>query len=63
MSTKAHFEAWRKFGLVLGTFDYQIVATEGYKSSGESSIDVWVSFFIGILCEIERSELMCVFQL
>lgn len=43
VSTKAHFEAWKKFGLTLGVFDYQIVATEGYKSSGESSIDVWVS--------------------
>ncbi|TLD27393.1 C2H2 finger domain transcription factor [Venturia nashicola] len=42
VSTSAHFEAWKKYGLKLGTFDYQIVATEGYKSSGESSIDVWL---------------------
>lgn len=53
VSTKAHFEAWKTFGLSLGTFGYQIVATEGYKSSGESSIDVWVSLFLSLGFVIE----------
>ncbi|CAK4613770.1 hypothetical protein AeMF1_021866 [Aphanomyces euteiches] len=36
-----HFNAWSKLGLSLGsTFDYQIVATEGYFSSGYAQITV-----------------------
>lgn len=36
-----HFRVWQEKGLRLGTHDLQIVAVEGYQSSGEAEVTVW----------------------
>jgi endo-1,4-beta-xylanase len=36
-----HVTAWSNKGWNLGTHDYQIMATEGYQSSGRSNLTVW----------------------
>lgn len=40
VTTATHFNAWAGVGLNLGAHNYQIVATEGYFSSGSASITV-----------------------
>jgi endo-1,4-beta-xylanase len=36
-----HVAAWRELGMELGTMDYQVMATEGYGSTGRSGVRVW----------------------
>lgn len=36
-----HVAAWRKVGMRLGRMDYQVLATEGFGSTGNSAVTLW----------------------
>ncbi|GAA6140032.1 endo-1,4-beta-xylanase XynA [Arenicella sp. 4NH20-0111] len=41
ISFQNHVDGWARNGWYLGNHDYQVLATEGYQSSGYSNVTVW----------------------
>ncbi|KDR71788.1 hypothetical protein GALMADRAFT_779852 [Galerina marginata CBS 339.88] len=41
VTTANHFNAWASLGMAMGTFNYQIIATEGHQGSGSSFAEVY----------------------
>jgi endo-1,4-beta-xylanase len=37
VTVENHFNAWKSLGLNLGTFNYQVIAIEGWGGSGSAS--------------------------
>lgn len=40
VTTSNHFTEWKSLGMSMGTFNYQILATEGYNSAGSAKMTV-----------------------
>lgn len=40
VNLQSHFNAWAAAGMRLGTFGYQLLAVEGYSSSGSASVQI-----------------------
>ncbi|CCA76684.1 probable endo-1,4-beta-xylanase B precursor [Serendipita indica DSM 11827] len=40
VTMRNHFNAWSSYGMTIGTHNYQIMATEGYFSSGSATVTV-----------------------
>lgn len=47
VNTGTHFAAWKALGMNMGAFNYMILATEGYFSSGSSDMTVGVGSSTG----------------
>lgn len=41
VTTANHFNAWKQYNMTLGPHNYQILAVEGYYSSGSANVTVW----------------------
>jgi len=40
VTTANHFNTWASLGMTLGTYNYQIISTEGFSSSGSATVTV-----------------------